>query len=263
MTPALNLARVRAGLGSQLAGSTLLWYPTLDSTQAELRRQVAAGAPLGTVVGTETQTAGQGRRGRRWQDRPGQDLLFSIFLPQPRMSPGLLPVALGAGLAEALAELTGVEIQFQWPNDLVLEQAKLGGMLVEQVRGQFLLGLGVNVLGGEPLAALAARERITLEAAARQPLVREPVLVTCLKAIEAVCHEESAERLSRVIAERDALRGQRVAVERPGTREALRGIGAGIAPEGTLLVAISQGVAPAPEMVEVRVADAVKVEAEV
>ena len=254
MNAPLDLAEVRAALPAQVVGSALLWYPILDSTQAELRRRAAEALP-GTVLGAETQTTGQGRRGRTWDDRPGQDLLFSVLLPAPDPPPELLPVALGAGLAEALAEVTGAPVMSSWPNDLVCAGAKLAGLLVEQVGGRFLLGLGVNVLGPEGLPPRGGRAATTLEAAAGRELRREPVLAACLLAIEAVCREWPTEQRARVIAERDYLRGRRIAVERAG--ESLAGLAAGISPGGALLMRRGS------ETVEVRVADAVKVDADV
>jgi BirA family transcriptional regulator, biotin operon repressor / biotin---[acetyl-CoA-carboxylase] ligase len=254
MSEPLALAEVRAELRPAVAPWTLLWYPELDSTQEELRRQAAAGAAAGTVILAETQTAGRGRRGRVWRDRAEQDLLFSALLEAPGVPPGLLPVALGAGLAQALAELTGAEIMAKWPNDLVAAGAKLGGLLVELSGGRYLAGLGLNVLGPEELAPRAGRAATTLEAAAGRSLRREPVLAAGLNAMEAVCREWSPEKRAEVVAERDYLRGRQIVV--CGPQGELRGVAAGIGPSGALLVRHEA------ETVEVLVADAVKVEAD-
>jgi BirA family biotin operon repressor/biotin-[acetyl-CoA-carboxylase] ligase len=249
----LALEQVRAALSAVAAGP-LLWYPTLDSTQEELKRQAAAGAVTGTVVVAETQTAGRGRRGREWHDRPGQDLLFSGLLEASGLPPGLLPVALGAGLARALAEATGAEILAQWPNDLVAAGAKVAGLLVETAGARYVAGLGVNVCGpAEAAAERAGRLATTLEAAAGREVRREPVLAACLNAMAEVSHW-TAEQAAEALTERDYLRGKTIVIA--GPQGELRGRAAGIAPSGALLVQTGA------ELVEVRVADAVKVEAQ-
>jgi BirA family biotin operon repressor/biotin-[acetyl-CoA-carboxylase] ligase len=250
----LDLVRTELSAGAPVAAWSLLWYPILESTQEELKRQGAAGAPTGTVVLAETQTAGRGRRGREWRDRPGQDLLFSVLLEASSLPPNLVPVALGAALARAMAELTGAEVMAQWPNDLVMAGAKLAGLLVETAGGRYVAGLGVNVQGSaEAATERAGRAATTLEAAAGRSLRREPVLVACLKALDAV-RGWTPEQAAEALAELDYLRGKRVAVA--GSLGEQRGVADGIAPSGALRLQTEA------ELVEVLVADAVKVEAQ-
>lgn len=251
----LGLADVRRSRQQSIVGRTLLWYPTLDSTQDELRRQVSGGAEAGIVVLAETQTAGRGRRGREWRDRPGQDLLFSALLEAPRLSPGLVPVALGAGLAQALSALTGAPIEVQWPNDLVVAGDKVAGLLVELVGGRYLAGLGVNVTGTrEEVVARLRRGATTLESAAGKSLDRMTVLGACLETLEAVACRWPAGTAAQAIAERDYLYGKRVRIKGPGGE--VLGRGAGVTPTGALCLQTEAG------RIEVVVADAVKVEAE-
>ena len=250
-----GLADVRLGRREAVVGRTLLWYPALDSTQDELRRQASAGAKTGTVILAETQSAGRGRRGRQWLDRPGQDLLLSALLEAPGLPPGLLPVALGAGLAQALSAATGAEIQAQWPNDLVVEGDKVAGLLVELVSGRYLAGLGVNVLGARAeVAERTGRAAATLESAAGRSLDRMGVLAACLEALEAVTCRWSPETAAEAIADRDYLRGKPVAIRE--ARGVLRGTAAGVSPAGALCLRTEAG------RVEVVVAEAVTVEAE-
>lgn len=128
----------------------------VDSTQNVARELAAEGAPHGTVVRAERQTAGRGRMGRRWEAEAGDALLFSIVLrPQPdapivlRDAP-LVTLGAAAGMAAAL----GVSVK--WPNDLVVDAPgapgwrKLGGLLGElETEGgavrHIVLGVGLNV----------------------------------------------------------------------------------------------------------------------
>jgi len=143
----------------------------VDSTQSEVQRRAAAGAPEGTVVTALHQRAGRGRRGHEWWDAPGESLLFSVLLRPdrgPAQTPQLSLVG-GLAVAEALAASTGVGARIRWPNDLVVGERKLGGILCEAAAGppgepvRVLVGCGINVgqaaLPPE-LAAIATSLRI-------------------------------------------------------------------------------------------------------
>ena len=119
----------------------------LASTQDTAREMAADGAPHGTVVVADHQTAGHGRRGRRWVGEPGANLLLSwVLRPDlPLREAPLLTLGAAAGLAQAL------DVRVKWPNDLVdADGHKLGGLLGEveadgdRVR-HVILGLGLNV----------------------------------------------------------------------------------------------------------------------
>jgi len=122
--------------------------PELDSTNAEALRLAAAGEPEGLVIVTDAQTSGRGRLGRTWWAEPGTSLLASWLL-RPTLEPERLPLlSLVAGLAAARAASAagGVEVRLKWPNDLLLDGRKLGGILSESDgRGAVVVGLGVNV----------------------------------------------------------------------------------------------------------------------
>ncbi len=130
-------------------GRPYRYLGTVTSTQDVLRKLAEEGAPEGTVVLAERQTAGRGRRGRTWVS-PGGGLYFSLLL-RPRLPLDRLPLMpLAAGLAMARAAGAG---GLKWPNDLVLwrgEWKKLGGVLLEaEILAEevtyALLGVGINV----------------------------------------------------------------------------------------------------------------------
>ena len=142
----LKQALARAGLSApvrfdEVTGST-------NETALEL---AAAGTPEWTLVATGHQTAGRGRLGRSWEDRAGDALLFSIVL-RPELEPGragLLSLLAGWAMAEACREACGVEVACRWPNDLVIADRKVGGILAESRVGavvrHVVLGIGVNL----------------------------------------------------------------------------------------------------------------------
>jgi BirA family transcriptional regulator, biotin operon repressor / biotin---[acetyl-CoA-carboxylase] ligase len=134
----------RAGIDT-----TPVWLHRTGSTNDDARRLAEDGAPAWTLVAAGHQTAGRGRLGRSWTDAPGKALLVSLVL-RPRFPPGVAPLitlAAAAALVEA-AELP--ELRSKWPNDLVVGERKVGGILAETAISagalrHVILGIGLNV----------------------------------------------------------------------------------------------------------------------
>jgi BirA family biotin operon repressor/biotin-[acetyl-CoA-carboxylase] ligase len=124
---------------------------------ASTQRLPAADAAHGTVAVTEHQTAGRGRLGRVWVDKPGASLLASVVLRPARPVrewPTLTPVA-GAAAADAIEAVSGMRPVIKPPNDLLVDGAKVAGILAEALDGRIVLGIGVNVAAA-PYAGSAA-----------------------------------------------------------------------------------------------------------
>jgi len=138
----------------KVAGLTapVRWDEVTASTNATALAMAAEGTPAWTLVAAGHQTAGRGRRGRAWQDRSGSALIFSVVL-RPPLEPegvGLISLAAGAAMAEAASDLSGLEIRCKWPNDLMVGESKIGGILGEAEItdgriGHVVLGIGVNL----------------------------------------------------------------------------------------------------------------------
>jgi BirA family biotin operon repressor/biotin-[acetyl-CoA-carboxylase] ligase len=123
-----------------------------DSTNAELLAQVAGGAPSGSALACELQTAGRGRRGNEWLSGLATSLTFSLLWRYGGCGTDLGGLSLAAGVAcvRALATLDVRGVKLKWPNDLMYERRKLGGILVEATgerRGPtaVVVGVGINV----------------------------------------------------------------------------------------------------------------------
>jgi BirA family biotin operon repressor/biotin-[acetyl-CoA-carboxylase] ligase len=168
--PSLNLAALVQALGAHARRFDADLLAECASTNAVLLARAEAGAPAGTVVVAERQTAGRGRRGRAWLSAPGASLTFSLLW---RFAPGTAPA--GLSLAVGLAVARGIEKVFggdettalqggraknallavaeggtvlKWPNDLLRDGRKLGGILVELVPGAphaAVIGIGLNL----------------------------------------------------------------------------------------------------------------------
>ncbi|MFP3965799.1 biotin--[acetyl-CoA-carboxylase] ligase [Actinomadura fulvescens] len=132
------------------------------STNADLAVAAREGAPEGTVLATELQTAGRGRQGRRWAAPARSGLMFSILLrpavPVDRL--GWIPLLTGVSAASAVQRMTArveagefgeahgdvaVDVRLKWPNDLLVGERKLAGILAERVDDAVIVGVGLNV----------------------------------------------------------------------------------------------------------------------
>lgn len=158
-----DVQRLIAALGQAACRFDIDVLAECQSTNGELLLRAEAGAPSGTVVVAERQTAGRGRRGRAWISSPGDSVTFSLLW---RFSPGTLPLglslAVGVAVARALEKMAADEggvarpgdvvkpadIRLKWPNDILLQGKKLGGILVELVPGApqaAVIGIGLNL----------------------------------------------------------------------------------------------------------------------
>jgi BirA family biotin operon repressor/biotin-[acetyl-CoA-carboxylase] ligase len=143
------IAAIAAKLGDAARRFDIDLLSSCDSTNAVLLARAEAGAPSGTVVITTEQTAGRGRRGRSWFASSGDSLTFSLLW---RFAPGTAPVglslAVGVAVARALTKVGAGETALKWPNDILRDGRKLGGILIELVPGAphaAVIGIGVNL----------------------------------------------------------------------------------------------------------------------
>jgi BirA family transcriptional regulator, biotin operon repressor / biotin---[acetyl-CoA-carboxylase] ligase len=124
----------------------------IGSTNTVARELAAAGAPHGTVVTADEQTAGRGRQGRTWTAPPGSALLYSAVLRPIEARHSVLPLAVALAVCETAEVLRpGIECTVKWPNDVHLEGRKLAGILIEArpQDGWAVLGVGLNLAIGE------------------------------------------------------------------------------------------------------------------
>lgn len=147
-------------------GQRVYYFRTVTSTQDEAKRLAEAGAPEGTIVLAEEQTAGRGRLGRAWISPAGSSILMSvIFRPPllPRQAHRLTMIA-SLSIAEAIENLTPLKVKIKWPNDILIAGKKAGGILTEirTLEDRILyaivgVGLNVNVkISESPLSSLAS-----------------------------------------------------------------------------------------------------------
>lgn len=130
-------------------GDVCFRFDRLDSTMNFCARLAELDYPEGVAVLAEEQTAGRGTKGRTWHSARGKGLYVSFLLrPEPEQL-NYIPLIAGLACWEAIKSLTGLEIRLKWPNDLVFERKKLGGILCEASstgkETAVILGIGINV----------------------------------------------------------------------------------------------------------------------
>lgn len=145
----LDLAAIARALGALACRFDADLLPVCASTNAELLDRAEAGAASGTVVIAGTQTAGRGRHGRTWLSAPGDSLTFSLLWRfRPGTSPAGLSLAVGLAVAQGIEKVGAGRTALKWPNDLLRDDKKLGGILVELLPGAphaAVIGIGLNL----------------------------------------------------------------------------------------------------------------------
>ena len=210
-----------------MLGSPRVHYRLTDSTNARARELARAGAPHGTVVTADEQSAGRGRQGRTWSAATGRALLCSVVIRDP---PALLPLAAGV----AVAEVVGPAARLKWPNDVLVDGRKVAGILVEgrPQEGWAVVGIGLNV--ALRLTDFPAELRGVAGTLGLEPSAISPLLEALLARLEYWIAAD-APTLVAAVRERDALLGR--AVRWAGGR----GVGAGIDAGGRLVVETDGG----------------------
>lgn len=143
---------VQIGNQTKWAGQQIFCFETIDSTNIRARQLGENHAPHGTLVVSEQQTAGRGRRGRSWESPAGSSIYMSILLKPdflPTQAP-MLTIVMAYSVAVALRRKTGLDFQIKWPNDIVLNGKKVVGILTEMSTeidyiNHVVIGVGINV----------------------------------------------------------------------------------------------------------------------
>jgi BirA family biotin operon repressor/biotin-[acetyl-CoA-carboxylase] ligase len=208
--------------------------PTVDSTMDLLHGLAAEGAEAGTVVIAGEQTGGRGSRGRSWHSPSGGLWLSVLLRPSSAAGVELLGLRIGLAVTEALANLgPGVPVAIKWPNDLMVGDRKLGGILCEArwqgaSLGWVVAGVGINVVNPIPPELGAMATSLADRLPGITPQVIEPAVTARLRALHAAAERLRPSEL-RALRQRDWLYGRPLLAPEPG-------IGQGIADDGALLV---------------------------
>jgi len=246
---ALTAEEVLPVLSTKSIGRYYHFFEELASTNDEAKRLGAAGAPAGTLVVAERQTAGRGRLGRTWTSPPGGLWLSLLLRPNlPLADLGPLTVLAAVALAKALARETGVKARIKWPNDLLVEQHKIAGILAEAqgelgCANQVVLGLGLNVNQETADFPADIRARATsLRGILGHEMRRAPILRAFLEVFEDLYEHGLIHGFRDVLAQaaaNSATLGHPVRIT--GQSGVLEGLAVRLDPDGALVVRTATG----------------------
>ncbi len=220
------------------------------STNADLVAAARDGAAEGDVLIAELQEQGRGRLGRSWTAPARSSLTFSMLL-RPDVPParlGWLSLLTGVAAASAVRRVAEVDVRLKWPNDLLIGERKLAGVLAEQVSGTpgaVIVGMGLNVSVREAELPVPTATSLAVEGAVC--VDRDPLIRAVLREVESRYRDWTAARgdadacgLRRSYLAMSATVGREVRVELPGGRR-LTGTATGVDQDGRLLVRGSAG----------------------
>ena len=253
-------ARALAGALDRNTGAARMWreirvLTETGSTNADVAAAARAGEPEGLVVVAERQLAGRGRLDRTWTSPPRAGLTFSMLLrpPVPAAARPLLPLLTATALAAAAAERAELDVRLKWPNDLVVADRKVAGLLAEAVpadagrpgeRDAVVVGVGLNV---STTAAELPDAATSLAGVLGRTVDRGPVLLGFLRAVERryrrwtdALGDPVASGLARDYLAWSSTVGTTVAVSLPDG-STLEGVAQAVDWDGRLVVATAEG----------------------
>jgi BirA family biotin operon repressor/biotin-[acetyl-CoA-carboxylase] ligase len=209
----------------------------------DIARVVAdAGGPEGAVVVADVQTRGRGRLGRAWVSPPGGFWCSVLLRPPGHPGWGLLSLAVGIAVAEAVEAIAPVHVGIKWPNDIMVGDRKVGGILLEGTGGALIVGIGINLnVANEVMPQEVAARATSLHLAAGRPVDDRALLQLLLDGLAHWYGRWAAgdAAVREAWANRDVTRGTRVAVGGPGPT--IEGIAEGVDADGALLVRVAGG----------------------
>ena len=245
----LSEAELLSCLKTEWAGGRTVYFDATDSTNVQARRLAEAHAPHGTLVVSDRQDGGKGRRGRSWASPSGVGIWMSLIL-RPEIAPSsasMLTLAAALAVREGIQEETGLSPLIKWPNDLVLNGKKICGILTEMstelMEIQYVItGIGINVNQREfPSEIRDTATSLSLEAG--RCFRRSSLIAAILKAFEKdyTAFLKTGD-LSLLLEEYNAClvnRGKEVCILDPSGE--YRAVAEGIDESGSLLVTLPDG----------------------
>jgi len=216
-------------------------HDRLSSTNDRAREWAEAGAVPMTTVLAEEQTAGRGRGAAHWVSAARAGLWMTVLLRGGTDTPSYLPLLVGLVVARAVESATRLSVGLEWPNDVMVQDRKVAGILCEAAAGTTLVGIGLNVRepsGGFPdgLKSRAAALSTFDPAAEGARAEIAGGILRGLVAVDAVRRARVPDDMLRELGRRDTLLGREVETSQAG-----RGIARGIAADGSLLLEEANG----------------------
>jgi BirA family biotin operon repressor/biotin-[acetyl-CoA-carboxylase] ligase len=242
-SPLLDTAALKKGLHTKKFGQKIFSFETIDSTNNCAKALAGCWAEEGTLVLSEEQTAGRGRLGRTWQAAPNENLTFSLILRPnlPAEAMNLLPLYAAVAVAEAVEKTTGIAVECKWPNDLLIQNKKAAGILLEgslkEDKVDFVvIGIGLNVNQTTFPPDLKGRAT-SLRLESGREVERAGLLRAILRSLEAhyfTIMKQGFHAILPLWLSRTRMINKQITVSQDGAT--LSGVVTGLSPEGALIV---------------------------
>jgi BirA family biotin operon repressor/biotin-[acetyl-CoA-carboxylase] ligase len=265
----LTIEDIRSTLATSSFGQCLYLHQELSSTNSEALALAQAGAAHGTVVVAESQSAGKGRRARAWHSPPGANIYCSIVVRVIAQERALaewlswVPLTSALAVAEAVKVVASISLSLKWPNDLLLDDRKVGGILCESSHVSakapiVVIGIGLNVnMPHESFPEELRPIATSLFEVSRRPIDRNRLVAHLLFELEQGLDElraHGSERLRQVYTARCQTLGKPVRALLGGDQELL-GTAESISPDGALQLRPFPSSPNAPPLIDIRAAD--------
>ena len=220
------------GLRREFPDRRIDYYASIDSTM-----RVAAALEPGAVVLAEEQRAGMGRHGHTWHSEAGSGIYCSLVVAPA----AVLTLALGLAAQDAIAKSTGIACDLRWPNDVMIADRKVAGILVQLSDAKAIAGIGINVNHQSFPPELAAEATSLAEwgKPPGAPIPRELIIAALLRAADEYLAYDTPAILRLFTQASSYAAGRRVEVQQPDG--VIRGVTAGLNPEGFLVVRRDDG----------------------
>ncbi|MCP9447978.1 MAG: biotin--[acetyl-CoA-carboxylase] ligase [Nitrospira sp.] len=269
----LTLDDIRSTLATVQLGRRLYVHHEVPSTNSEAMALAQAGAEHGTVVVADSQSAGRGRLSRPWHSPAGANLYCSIILKDEGRTIGdvewlsWIPLASALAVAEAVQVIASISLSVKWPNDLLYQDRKVGGILCESLRTPIqgsvvVIGIGINVnLPQESFPEELRQTATSLFEIAKSSIDRNRLLAQLLYELEQVARElttHGSSHLRPAYLNRCCTIGKRVRAIL-GAEQEITGTAESISSDGALQVR-PHFTAPAglpPELINIHAADVI------
>ncbi len=240
----LDLPALESALDTEFVGRRLIYLTSTTSTMDVARAEAEAGAPEGTIVVAEEQTAGRGRFGREWVSPAGKNIYVTILLRPTADRLRRLSMLSPLAVALAVEEATGMAAQIKWPNDVLLSGRKVSGILIDtELAGAepryALDGIGINVNFDIPADSEIAEIATSVKTELARETAREPILASLLNRIEKLYEQEDGEAVRSAWRNRLETLGKQVRLAFHG--EVHEGLAEDVDAEGNLVLLRADG----------------------
>jgi BirA family biotin operon repressor/biotin-[acetyl-CoA-carboxylase] ligase len=189
---------IQTNLTTKSFGHEIEYFRFTDSTNEDVWEALVDNIDEGFLIITDNQKRGQGRRGNVWISEPGASLTYSFLIkPQlPMEKIGLLSLLTGVAIVEGISQFAQLDCKLKWPNDIILNDKKVGGILAESklINGEIyvVMGVGLNV-NEQELPDEISTIATSLRREKGSPIQREPLLAFILNSFESMYNNKDSE----------------------------------------------------------------------